>query len=191
MQSPFIPPAVSLLIGDVLNDLPIDLLNILIFRVDEETKKFEKSYSKEFTNHLKVLKIEGKLPNTWIKNETFLLDLLKQFPNEAGLLKDYAAFLKNIRKDYDKAEEYYKKAIKLDPKNADNIGNYAIFLENIRKDYDKAEEYYKKAIKLDPKNADNIGNYVAFLENIRKDHDKVLEAIEAAIYQFIANPKSS
>jgi tetratricopeptide (TPR) repeat protein len=71
--------------------------------------------------------------------------------------------LKDIRKDYDRAEEYFKKALELDPIDADNTGNYANFLKDIRKDYDRAEEYYKKALELDPNHANNTGNYAQLL----------------------------
>ena len=41
-------------------------------------------------------------------------------------------------RDYDKAEEYYQRAIEADPKHANNLGNYATFLWKHRQDYDKA-----------------------------------------------------
>jgi len=78
---------------------------------------------------------------------------LKIEPKHTINLSNYAAFLNNIRMDYDKAEEYYIKVLEIDPKFPINLGNYALFLNNIRKDYDKAEEYFKKALEIEPKNA--------------------------------------
>ncbi|MBU7026650.1 MAG: tetratricopeptide repeat protein, partial [Theionarchaea archaeon] len=90
-------------------------------------------------------------------------------------LGNYALFLHEIRKDYDKAEEYYRKSLEIDPHGANHLGNYALFLHEIRKDYDKAEEYYRKSLEIDPHGANHLGNYALFLRNIRKKYDKAEE----------------
>jgi tetratricopeptide (TPR) repeat protein len=91
-------------------------------------------------------------------------------------------FLKNIRKDYDRAEELYKKLLELDPKDANYTGGYANFLHNIRMDYDGAEELYKKSLELDPDHANNVGNYAGFLlsRGDKKGFDYVDKALELA-----------
>jgi len=43
------------------------------------------------------------------------LEGISRFPNSSPLLGNYAVFLKNVRKAYDQAEEYYQKAIQADP----------------------------------------------------------------------------
>lgn len=93
-------------------------------------------------------------------------------PQSAKLLGNYAIFLKNIRKDFDRAEIYYQRAIEAEPANARHLGNYAVFLNNIRKDFDKAETYYQRALEADPKHANTLGNYAVFLANIRQEFDK-------------------
>ena len=67
----------------------------------------------------------------------------------ASSLVDYAWLLENVRGDYDRAEEMYKRAIEADPDHANNLGNYAVFLKNARRDYDRAEEMYKRAVEAD------------------------------------------
>ena len=69
----------------------------------------------------------------------------------------------NIRKEFDEAERYYKKALELESDDANNNGNYALFLHNIRKEYDEAERYYKKALELESDDANNNGNYAQHL----------------------------
>ncbi len=93
------------------------------------------------------------LERTATERKNTIKKLWKLNPTHVNHLGNYALFLKNIRKDYDRAEEYDKKAVESNPSNAINLGNYAVFLEKIRKDYDKAEEYYKKAIESNPSNA--------------------------------------
>ena len=105
-----------------------------------------------------------------------------EFQASHELVGNYANFLKNIRKNYDEAEEYYLKALELVPEDATSNGNYANFLTDIKKDYDKAEKYYLKALELAPEDATNNGNYAIFLTNIKKDYDKAekyyLKALE-------------
>jgi Tfp pilus assembly protein PilF len=55
--------------------------------------------------------------------------------------RNYANFLEVIRKNYDQAEEYYKKSLELEPDNANINGNYAVFLKDIHKNYDQAEKH--------------------------------------------------
>jgi protein O-mannosyl-transferase len=52
---------------------------------------------------------------------------LKKLPHKSDFLCEYAIFLHFSCKDYDKAEEYYKKAINADPDNAYAQGLYANF----------------------------------------------------------------
>ena len=70
-------------------------------------------------------------------------------PAKASRLADYARFLEDVRRDYDRAEEMYERAIKADPTNADILGDYADFLEGFRRDYDRAEAMYERAIEAD------------------------------------------
>ena len=93
----------------------------------------------------------------------------------------YALFLKTIRRDYDRAEAMYERAIKADPNHADILGVYADFLETIRRDYDRAEAMYERAIKADPNHANNLGNYANFLETVRRDYDRAEAMYERAI----------
>ena len=93
-------------------------------------------------------------------------------PDNASINGNYAIFLTGIRKDYDQAEVYYRKALELNPDDAAVNGNYAIFLTGIRKDHDQAEVYYRKALELDPDDAAANDSYAIFLTDIRKDHDQ-------------------
>ena len=87
----------------------------------------------------------------------------------------------SIRKDYDRAEEFYRKALELDPSDADYAGNYAEFLADVRKDYDRAEELYRQALELDPKDIVTTGNYAFFLQDIRKDYNRAEELNRKAL----------
>lgn len=104
-------------------------------------------------------------------------------PNSHELLGNYAVFLDDIRKDHDKAEAYFVRALEAAPEDTGNLGNYALFLQNIRKDDEKSETYYTRALLAGPADANILGNYAVFLHNIRKDYDKAetyyVQALEA------------
>ena len=102
-------------------------------------------------------------------------------PATVSRLVDYAWFLHDVRRDYDRAEEMYERAITADPNNANNLGNYANFLTDVRHDHDRAQEMYERAITADPNHANSLGNYALFLKNVRGDHDRAQEMYERAI----------
>ena len=101
--------------------------------------------------------------------------------NNPITLGSYAIFLTDIRKDHDRAEAFYERAIEADPTHAINLGNYAIFLKTIRQDHDRAEAFYERAIEADPDHANILGSYANFLTTIRQDHDRAEALYERAI----------
>ena len=138
----------------------------------KETKDAVSNMVSRGTKDWFYYEIEASKEEDITKRDKIYQEGIKSLPNSAEFQGNYANFLKNIRKEYDKAEMYYKKALELDPNHANNTGNYALFLYDIRKEYDKAEVYYKKALELDPNHANNTGNYALFLHDIRKEYDK-------------------
>ena len=102
--------------------------------------------------------------------------------NSFGL---YAFFLTDVRRDYDRAQDMYERAINADPNHANNLGNYAVFLKNVRRDYDRAQDMYERAINADPNHANTLGNYAVFLKNVRREYDRAQDMYERAIE---ANP---
>jgi tetratricopeptide (TPR) repeat protein len=96
-------------------------------------------------------------------------------------LGGYADVHRDIRKDLDRAEEYYKHKIETDPKDATALGNYAFFLNEARHDADQAEEFYKRAIAADSHNAWCLRQYAYFLREVRKDSERAKEYEKRAI----------
>ena len=93
----------------------------------------------------------------------------------------YAVFLETVRRDSDRAEAMFERAITADPTDADNLGNYAVFLKTVRREYDRAEAMFERAITADPNHARNLGNYATFLTDVRREYDRAETMYERAI----------
>lgn len=92
-------------------------------------------------------------------------------PNDPALLVSYADFLTDVRKDHDRAELFYKRALEAEPNYAVGSANYAIFLYTVRKDHDRAERFFKGALEVEPSNVMLLGSYGNFLYAVRGDFD--------------------
>ncbi|TYI78352.1 hypothetical protein E1A91_D06G205300v1 [Gossypium mustelinum] len=84
-------------------------------------------------------------------------------PNNALLLSNYAQFLHLVVKDYDRAEECFKRAIEVEPQDAEALGLYADFLWQVRNNEWEAEEMYIQAAEADTKNPFQASKYANFL----------------------------
>ncbi|XP_076916102.1 uncharacterized protein LOC143575690 [Bidens hawaiensis] len=88
---------------------------------------------------------------------------LSEEPDSSLLLANYAQFLFLIAHDYDRAEEYFKRASKVEPKDAEALSKYANFLWEVRKDLWAAEQTLLEAIAVDPVNPFYAATYANFL----------------------------
>lgn len=115
------------------------------------------------------------------KQEQIYREGVKQFPESADLIGNFALFMKNVRKDYDEAEHLFRRALELDPGHANNTGNFAAFTSTVLKDNDEAERLYRRALDLDPDDARNTGNFAAFTSTILKDNDEAEQLYRRAL----------
>ncbi|XP_031271117.1 uncharacterized protein LOC116129524 [Pistacia vera] len=103
----------------------------------------------------------------YFKTELLYQISLQREPQNPLLLANYAQFLYLVAHDYDRAEEYFKRAIGVEPADADAeaFNKYASFLWKARKDLWAAEETFLEAIAADPTNSYYAANYAHFLWN--------------------------
>ncbi len=113
--------------------------------LDDVTKGFKDWWSVELEAS-KFKKSDSQKADSIYKNG------IKQFSQSAPLLGSYAIFLCDIRKDYDRAEEYYKRSLEADPNHANNLGNYSGFLLGYGR-MEEGFEYLEKAKKIAEKKA--------------------------------------
>ncbi len=115
------------------------------------------------------------------KNYTEALKLAETVPLEKRTkiyFKDVGIVYANL-KEYEKAIEYYQKAIEMDEKWAVPYFNLGIVYKNL-KEYEKAIEYYQKAIEMDEKWAVPYNNLGIVYKNL-KEYEKAIEYYQKAI----------
>lgn len=116
-------------------------------------------------------KIESDGYTDYFKTELLYRTGLAQEPNNSLLLANYAQFLYLVEHDYDRAEEYFKRAIGVEVEAADAEAHnkYARFLWRVKKDLWAAEETFLEAISADPTNSYYAADYANFLWNTGGD----------------------
>ncbi|XP_071701448.1 uncharacterized protein [Rutidosis leptorrhynchoides] len=119
---------------------------------------------KTFVAPVKV-EIEEQDMQDYYKTELVYQTGLLQEPDNPLLLANYAQFLYLVARDYDRADDYFRRASKIEPKDAEALNKYASFLWQIRNDLWTAEETYLEAISADPNNSFYAANYAHFLWN--------------------------
>jgi len=111
-------------------------------------------------------------PDAQALSEQSYLHAIEADPTSAKALSDYAIFLAEIRRDHDRAEEFFRRALDVDAKHAKTLGRYAAFLAEVRKDNNRAEQMYLRALEADPEDAETLGRYALFFRKVRKQYDR-------------------
>lgn len=155
----------------------IRLLNIL-FNERRQLQELNSKYADKINKINDKWKEMEKNPDVM---EAYLVDKIKNRPNDAGAFVMYAKFLAETKKDLVGAELNYKNAIALDENNSDVVVEYAEFLNNSKKDAVGAEIFYKKSIGMPSGKAKNMVSYALFLENEKKDYRGADEMYKSAI----------
>ncbi|KHN22444.1 uncharacterized protein LOC114386977 [Glycine soja] len=104
--------------------------------------------------------------------DAYYQNMIQANPNNALLLGNYAKFLKEVRGDYPKAEEYLERAILANPGDANVLSLYADLIWQTEKNADRAEGYFDQAVKTAPDDCYVLASYAKFLWDVEEDEDK-------------------
>ncbi|XP_010250126.1 PREDICTED: uncharacterized protein LOC104592449 [Nelumbo nucifera] len=107
--------------------------------------------------------------------DAYYQKMIEANPGNSLLLGNYAKFLKEVRGDLAKAEEYCGRAILANPSDQNVLSLYAELMWEANRDANRAERYFDQAVKAAPDDCYVLASYARFLW----DADEVEEEEES------------
>ncbi|XP_015867671.3 uncharacterized protein LOC107405173 [Ziziphus jujuba] len=89
--------------------------------------------------------------------------MIKDYPEDALLLGNYARFLKEVLGDVEKAEEYCERAILAEPSDGNALSLYGDLIWYRHKDAHRAQSYFHQAVQSAPDDCFVLASYAKFL----------------------------
>ncbi|KAJ4845528.1 hypothetical protein Tsubulata_013051 [Turnera subulata] len=103
--------------------------------------------------------------------DAYYQTMIEANPDNALLLGNYAKFLKEIKGDFAKAEEFCGRAILASPGDGNILSLYADLIWQSKKDAQRAESYFDQAVKSAPDDCYVLASYAKFLWDAEEDEE--------------------
>ncbi|OVA06511.1 Tetratricopeptide repeat-containing domain [Macleaya cordata] len=110
--------------------------------------------------------------------ETYYEKMIEANPGNPLLLGNYAKFLKDVRGDIVRAEEYCGRAILANPGDANVLSLYADLIWQTHKDASRAKSYFDQAVQAAPDDCFVLASYARFLWDAEEEDDDEEEVEE-------------
>lgn len=123
--------------------------------------------------------------------DAYYQKMIEANPGNALLLGNYAKFLKEVRGDYSKAEEYCGRAILANPSDGNVLSLYADLIWQTKKDADRAESYFHQAVQTAPDDCYVMASYARFLWDAEVEEEEEEEERHETHHIHAPAPKIS
>ncbi|KAL8223135.1 hypothetical protein R6Q57_020534 [Mikania cordata] len=125
--------------------------------------------------------------------DVYYQNMIESNPNNSLILSNYARYLKEVRGDVLKAEEYCSRAILANPNDATALSMYADLIWETKKDASRAQGYFDQAIKASPDDCYVMASYARFLWDADEDDEEGLNMnlLQEASQQIPISPMAA
>ncbi|KAF5748184.1 hypothetical protein HS088_TW04G00134 [Tripterygium wilfordii] len=104
--------------------------------------------------------------------DSYYQRMINEYPGDALLLGNYARFLKEVKGDTVKAEEYCERAILGKASDGKVLSMYGELIWSNHKDGSRAQYYFDQAVKSAPDDSYVLASYARFLWDAGEDEDE-------------------
>ncbi|KAJ4839323.1 hypothetical protein Tsubulata_018137 [Turnera subulata] len=105
----------------------------------------------------------GQGPDKSESVDVYYQNMVQRYPGNALLLANYAKYLKEVRGDVVKAEEFFERAIVANGCDGNVLCMYGDMIWDNHKDGDRAQRYFDKAVQTSPHDCYVLASYARFL----------------------------
>ncbi|GAB2232544.1 hypothetical protein Droror1_Dr00011583 [Drosera rotundifolia] len=102
----------------------------------------------------------------------YYLEMIEANPGNSMILGNYAKYLKEVRGDLIKAEDYCGRAILANPSDGNMLAMYADLIWQRQKDATRAEDYFDQAVKAAPDDSYVLASYAHFLWDAEEEQEQ-------------------
>eukprot|EP00262_Sarcandra_glabra_P015291 TRINITY_DN4676_c1_g1_i1.p1 TRINITY_DN4676_c1_g1~~TRINITY_DN4676_c1_g1_i1.p1 ORF type:complete len:277 (+),score=63.15 TRINITY_DN4676_c1_g1_i1:106-936(+) len=120
--------------------------------------------------------------------DAYYKTMIEANPGNPLFLGNYARYLKEVRGDLIKAEEYCGRAILQNPGDADVLSMYADLIWENHKDASRAESYFDRAMQAAPDDCYVLGSYASFLWDAEEEENEEASGLTAAPSSYKEQP---